>query len=130
MSKKSYETYELIQRRLGRDLPIEDITTLRKASLTLRSWFTRQCGSSEGHIAQDEENKKWYQFQEYPTPEGFLQRKHQIPDLETGARKRIHDTCARLGLHYYIQTDPRGLSLYIHTEPLPDDNYTIGLGIH
>ena len=41
-----------------------------------------------------------------------------------GALRRVADVCERLGLHFYHQGDPRGCSLYVDNEPIPDNNYT------
>lgn len=51
-------------------------------------------------------------------------RRYRIPDLESGALRRVAAICDNLGLHWYHQTDPRGCALYIATEPLSDQNYS------
>lgn len=99
--------------RLG--IEFDDILAFRRDSMTLRSWFERECN---GYIERNETTGKW--FYRGTTP---------IPDREKGARKRIAERCNRLNLHYYIQTDPRGWSLYLSREPLTDSNYTNGIGV-
>ena len=54
-------------------------------------------------------------------------QRERIPDREAGALRRVRDVCERNGLHFYHQTDPRGCSLYVDREPLPDNNYTRGI---
>ena len=40
------------------------------------------------------------------------------------AENRIIERVKALGLHAYLQTDPRGATLYVDSKPIPDDNYT------
>jgi hypothetical protein len=51
------------------------------------------------------------------------QRLGQCPDREAGAERTIKKTCDELGLHYYLQTDPRGGTLYVDNKPIAQDNY-------
>jgi hypothetical protein len=54
----------------------------------------------------------------------------RVADREKGAHKRIAERCERLGLKYYIQTDCRGLALYLSREEINDQNYnSIGYGV-
>jgi hypothetical protein len=49
-----------------------------------------------------------------------------VADRESGALKRVVATCAKNGLQYFVQTDPRGPALYVSTEKLFSANYTNG----
>lgn len=56
-----------------------------------------------------------------------LSRRERIADREAGALRRVKAVCERNGLHYYHQTDPRGCSLYVASEPLTDSAYSYGV---
>ena len=111
-------------------IEFDDILAFRRDSMTLRSWFERECGDSNDYcswsIERDPETDKPYMV---TYPHNGKERRRSIPDREKGARKRIADRCKRLNLRYYIQTDPRGWSLYLSREPLTGTNYTNGIGV-
>lgn len=46
--------------------------------------------------------------------------------LENFATKRAES----LGLHIFFQTDPRGATVYVDFDPLPDNTYTLGTCIY
>ena len=54
----------------------------------------------------------------------YVERSYTVPDHETAALKRIDDTCKRIGIHYYIQDDPRGETLYIAAKPIHSNTYS------
>lgn len=114
----------LLQRR-GIYIPRADINILRLAEKTLRAWFTALCGNSNDWqswaIERDETTDIPYRCV-YPH-QGKAYRV-RVRDRETGARKRVEDVCARNGLHFFVQTDPRGAALYVSREPLDDQNYS------
>jgi len=123
---------ELLARRLqnrGIDISWTDAGTLRKAERTLQHWFEQECGNSDNYkswaIERDEETDLPYMVT-YPH-NGNKARRHRIADRETGAIKRIDALCKRLGIYHYIQTDPRGASLYVSKEPLNDTDYNKGV---
>lgn len=109
----------LIQERMSRILnlwpSLDDVNTLRRAAKTLHSWYEAECN---GDIQRDEETGKPYRCS------GMSERRYPTPDREAGAIRRIEEVCARLGLHYYLQTDPRGGTLYLSREPIPANNYS------
>lgn len=109
---------------------------LRRISMTLRRWHELECGTGDGQVSVsverdgDEPNSKPYKRVQYPTANGYVDKRFPIADRETGARKRlarIVDQCnkARIthmtgdkmtpqdGLRFYVQGDPRGAALYI-----------------
>lgn len=92
----------------------EQAATLRRASNTLRHWYEAECN---GEIQRDETSEVPYR---YNTNSG--KRRYKVADLEKGALKRIAAIVATAPAHkvegFYIQSDPRGASLYILR---PDD---------
>lgn len=113
----------LISRGISTNM--EQAETLRRAELTLRRWHEQECGDGNNWgswaIERDEETGKPYMVT-YPHKGGTIRR--PIPDREAGAIRRIKNVCADLGLHFYVQTDPRGCALYVDNKLIPDNNYT------
>ena len=127
---------ELSQRiaRAGIICSTTEARTLRRAALTLHRWHELECGTDAGHIERDGDNGegapkfvpagRWVGGRYIdPTP-------YRIPDRERGALARIAATCKEMGLHYYIQGDPRGCSLYVSPDPLTDRDYTRGVAVY
>ena len=117
--------------RLKDQITLDDCAALRRAALTLTRWAELECGNGNDYaswsIERDEETEIPY-FITRPNTSNEV-RKRRIPDREKGALKLVAAICQRLGLHYYHQTDPRGLPLYVDKEPLPENNYSRGVGI-
>ena len=99
---------------------------LRRASLTLSRWGELECGDSDNYkswsIERDETTEK--PFMVVHPHDGNRSRRYPVADRENGAIKRIARLCADSGLYYYHQTDPRGVSLYVASVPLNDQNYS------
>lgn len=117
--------------RLNDQITLDDVAKLRRAALTLTRWAELKCGNSNNYaswcIERDKEtNVPYFIRRQYDSIKVY---KNRIFDREKGALKRVATICQRLGLHYYHQTDPRGLPLWIDKEPLPDNNYNRGIGI-
>lgn len=113
------------------EIDFDDVCFFRRDSMTLRSWFERECGDSNDYAS-------WAVERDPDTDIPYLvtylyngkERKTRIPDREKGARKRIAARCERLGLKYYIQTDCRGLALYLSREEINGQNYNAnGCGV-
>ena len=87
---------------------------LRRISNTLRSWYERECGTNAGNIERDEKTGKPYFVAEYRTSYGtWNTSRSPVRDLERGALARL----AAIARHpYYLQTDPRGATLYLLRE--------------
>jgi len=109
--------------------------SLRRISMTLQRWHEMECGTDNGCIERENDDGTGRAFWR----NSYTDRRYQIPDRETGARKRlaaiiaarnaritddhskdaeqyIHATCAaKLAgiVSAYIQGDPRGAALYI-----------------
>jgi len=128
MNRKDITTLYRDCERLG--IEFDDILAFRRDSMTLHTWFERECGDSNNYaswaIERDPETDLPYLV---TYPHNGKERRQRIPDREKGARKRIADRCERFGLYHYIQTDPRGWSLYLSREPINGTNYTNGIGV-
>ena len=58
-------------------------------------------------------------------------RRGPIADRERGALKRLKAIMARYpGFEAYVQTDPRGASLYILPAGITADNYSRGIAVY
>lgn len=108
------------------DLSFDDANTLRKAQKTLHRWAELECGTTDGHIEQDEKTGQWrfYNARARYLDPNDPRAWSRIQDRETDALKRIAAVCQANGLHFYHQTDPRGCALYVAREPLTDQNYS------
>ena len=107
-----------------------EFDAFRRDSMTLHRWFERECGDSNDYCSWSIERDPETDIPYLVTyPHNGKERRRRIPDREKGARKRIEERCKRSNLHYYIQTDPRGWSLYLSREPLTETNYTNGVGV-
>jgi len=117
---KANEKTSLLNGRLyqrGIDITYDEAHTLRRASMTLRSWYERECGGLE----QDEDTGKYYE--RHP----MTGRRWPVANLEAGAIKRILKVCSDNQIDYYLQTDCRGASLYVSNEVLTCQNYDRGV---
>ena len=127
------EKTSVIKERLanrGIVISTDDVNTLRRAEMALHRWAELECGDGDNYkswaIVRDEVTDKPYM---YIYPHDGNMRRYPTPDRERGALKRITEVCARNGLHFYHQTDPRGCQLYISLEPITDNDYTHGAAI-
>lgn len=123
MSTTQKERYEVLQRLDKVGISYDDACALRRIALTLRRWFELECGDGNSYgswaIERDEATDKPYMVHHH-----YLHGKGKdsvsrrlIPDKETGARTRLAAILTKYpALHAYIQTDPRGASLYILTD--------------
>ena len=96
-------------------LSYADAETLRRSELTLHRWGERLCGYSNMFasywLERDDDTSKVYEVRHrFSSKES---ERAPIPDLETGALRRVKDVCDRNGLFFYHQTDPRGCALYV-----------------
>jgi len=89
----------------------EETERLAAISRRLRRWYERECGDGSGHIERDEATGKPYGVR-YCERTG-ARRRWPVPDQERGALARL----AAIARHpYYLQTDPRGATLYLLRE--------------
>lgn len=117
--------------RLG--ISHEDAVALRRISMTLRRWFEYECGTGEGQTTYsierdgDEPDSKPFMRVQYPSSNGYVDRRWPIADRETGARKRLAKIMQKYPtLTPYIQGDCRGPSLYILRQQDVPPNGDIG----
>jgi len=88
---------------------------LRRISNTLRAWYERECGTDAGVVERDEKTGRPYLVSEWGARWGGTPKRtrHPIRDMERGALARL----AAIARHpYYLQTDPRGATLYLLRE--------------
>lgn len=145
MSTTAKERAQVMDRLQSAGISYADACQLRRIALTLRRWFELECGDSNdvaswsivrGHGAKREfyrdpatQAPAWRTVKEFKyddTGKPYIEKHYHnenkarytnIPDRETGARKRLAVILAKYpALHAYIQTDPRGASLYILTD--------------
>lgn len=97
------------------------IASIRRDAITLRKLFEHQCN---GCLRDKLPGESWSDYD--------LNREAQMEWVEKRVEvieKRIDKKCKELNLPYYIQSDPRGASLYLGTNS--DCNYnTEGVAIY
>lgn len=117
MNQKEFLRLQYLQNTLvGLGFTADEVKSLRRISNTLRRWFEMECGSDHGCIERDEHGKPFFRLSSG--------RSWPIADRETGARKRLDKIITARNKRFtvadnspmlfsYIQTDPRGATLYI-----------------
>src|SRR3990167_8610343 len=115
-------------------ITFDDANTLRRAELTLQRWHELECGDGNNYgsweIERDDngDGPPFMVHHHYQHGNGKdTVTRTRIADREAGALRRVAAICARLGAHYYHQTDPRGCALYISAEPFAPFDYTRGI---
>lgn len=115
--------------------PMRDCTTdayiIRRMAMRLHRWHEKECGTGQGGVERDEATGKtfWYR--------AATGRRTPCLDLETPALAQLAKVMAEYPtLGYYIQTDPRGASVYIlrpgdvpEGEPV-DGYYSRGIAVY
>jgi hypothetical protein len=108
MKTTTKETAEIMHRLSQLGIAPYDANQLRRISKILHRWFELECGDDNGCIERDEETEKAYWLS---SRNGT---RHPIADREKGALKRLKAIMAKYpDFIEYVQTDPRGASLYI-----------------
>ena len=127
MTKTEMQNRELASRL---DITTDDANTLRRAERTLHTWGEQECGDGNAYmswsIERDETTNKPYRVVYPHTGES---RRTRIADREAGALRRVAAVCKANGLHFFHQTDPRGIALYVAREPLKANDYTRGFAV-
>jgi hypothetical protein len=116
-TKHTIEMFALLQ-HLG--ISTDDALALRRISMTLHSWFEQECGDGNQYgswaIERDDGTDKPFRVHHHYAHgrgEDTVSRT-AIPDREAGARKRLAAIMTKYpDLLAYVQTDPRGASLYV-----------------
>lgn len=123
---------ETWQRCLNRGINLEkfEYLALRRISMTLSRWGELECGDSDNYkswsIERDKETDKPYMVVHPHTGKTY---QYAIPDREKGALRRLDALAKKNGFYWHHQPDPRGVALYVSSEPLDDMNYTHGVAI-
>ena len=111
------DTIEMLNRVQRRGLSLDDALAVRRIAMTLTRWYELECGDGNGYIERGETTGKPYYVNcnsRYLSPNDPRAR-HVIADRERGAIRRLDKIMARYpSLRYYLQTDPRGASLYLY----------------
>jgi len=122
---------ECIARLTTIGISYEDAVAIRRISMQLHSWYERECGTDNGCIERDEQTGITYWLSSDNS------RRYRIPDRERGAEKRLAAIMAKYPqLSSYLQTDPRGASLYIlrpgdvPTGKPADSYYSNGIAVY
>lgn len=123
--EKTRRIHARILARTGVDLSLADVTTLRRAEMTLQRWYEMECGDWNGNVIERDETTGKPSMVHYGQT---ATRKWKIADRESGAIRRIKAVCSAVRLHYFIQSDPRGCALYVSKEPMTDSDYS-GKGV-
>ena len=110
------DTLEMLNRVQRRGLSLDDALAVRRIAMTLTRWYELK-GDGNGYIERDETTGKPYYVNCNSRYFGANDPRARwpIPDREKGAIRRLDKIMARYpGLKYYLQTDPRGASLYLY----------------
>lgn len=132
------ETIKMLDRLTETGISLDDAYTLRRISMALHRWYELECGDGNNYsswaIVRDETTDKPYMETHPHTGKSY---RTPIPDREKGAIKRLNKIMANYpGLSYYLQTDPRGASLYIlrpgdiPAGRRPDEYYSYGIAVY
>ena len=111
------DTIEMLNRVQRRGLSLGDALAVRRISMTLHRWYELECGDGNGYIERGETTGKPYYVNcnsRYLSPNDPRARWF-VPDRERGAIRRLDAIMERYPeLAYYLQTDPRGASVYLY----------------
>src|SRR3990167_9343833 len=103
------ERFEVLARLERAGIKYEDQDKLRRIALTLHRWHEYECGVDRGHVERDETTNKTYWVN------ANTGRRYPTPDRETAALKRLKAIMRPYSRRFvaYVQSDPRGASLYL-----------------
>lgn len=127
------EKWQVIERVKQLGVTELDALALRRIAMTLHTWHEKECGIGNGCIERDEETGKAYWLN------STTMHRYPIRDMETGALARLTAIMTRYRRRMvpYVQTDPRGASLYLvprktlkwYKRPI-DQIYSQGIAIY
>ena len=115
------ERYEVLARLERAGVGYEDAVKLRRIALTLHRWHELECGTGNGQVSYsverdgDEADSKPFMRVQYPSANGYVDKRYAIADRETGALRRLKAVMQPYRRRYvaYVQSDPRGAALYL-----------------
>lgn len=111
--KEAQETEAMLGRLQSLGIRRDDAESLRRISMTLHRWHELECGTDGGCIERDEPAPVYPEGKPYWL-NSMTGRRYPVADRERGARRRLFIVMTRYPtLLAYVQTDPRGASLYI-----------------
>jgi hypothetical protein len=118
MTQKQQREYYLeyvknIVNKLG--ISKAEFDSFKKWGQTLRGIYERQCN---GYLLKPE-LRDWDKVSE-----------KRDEKLELDYNKVVMNQAKKLGLYVYFQTDPRGATIYLSREPIPENNYTVASCIY
>ena len=124
MTTTAKERELVIQRLMSLGITYDDAAALRRISMTLHRWYELECGDGNDYgswaIERDDEGdgKPYMVHHHYLHGKGKdYTTRTLIPDREGVAKKRLQKIMSRYpNLVAYVQTDPRGVALYILTK--------------
>ena len=120
MSTTAKERYEVRDRLYRIGIDFDDAEKLRRIAMQLHNWHEKECGTDHGCIERDETTGKAYWLN------STTMKRYPVRDMETGALTRLAEILKKYPhLTPYVQTDPRGASLYLLTAQQHVDGRTI-----
>lgn len=127
MTKRDKEKQDMLRscQKGGMDITLENLEQLCRDSRTLRKLFECECN---GCTREKSPGESWQDYD--------VDREKQmewVDKRQNVVLKRIAKRCAALGVDFYIQSDPRGCSLYISkpNSGMNNTNYsTTGVAIY
>jgi hypothetical protein len=143
------KTPDCIARLITAGFTANDADALRRIAMTLSNWHELECGTSDDYkswaivrgsmskdvFTHDDDGRPFIEMHPYRGDTRTIYS--AIPDRERGALRRLASIMARYpGFASYVQTDPRGNSLYILRpddltggQPI-DQIYSRGIGVY
>lgn len=104
---------------------IIDITArLKQLAKRLHKQYEIQCNGCNKPEPRTSDNEVWKQW--YILAEQDVKKSERV---EEKCLDEIKSICDAAGIHYFIQGDPRGGTLYVSKEPLNYQNYHNGIFI-
>lgn len=135
-------SHAMIDQLLNAGISYADALALRRIAMTLHRWHELECGDGNEWASwcivrgQKVNGEFIYGDSCAPYEERHLHSQNKavytrVPDRENGAKRRLAAIMARYpALRSYIQTDPRGASLYILPPTVTPENYNRGIAVH
>lgn len=123
--------FELFTRLQSLGFTYDEAAALRRIEMTLRRWFELECGVDRGHIEReggtDDGRPMFYVAARLVAGQWYQPKPYAVADREAGARRRLAAIVNARNLREspaevsddqnlivpYVQTDPRGCSLYL-----------------
>ena len=114
-------TYNAVEQLTKTGIEYGDAVALRRISMTLRRWYELECGNGNDYGSWAIERNDNGDGPPFMVHHHYMHgrgkdtvSRTKIADKERGAEKRLAAIMAKYPtLGFYLQTDPRGASLYI-----------------